>query len=362
MMIDIRGKHQYTLIAAAVGVIFMGWIVWSSTRPQEVTVLQPVTNLPVTIVAIGNVDAERVAQTGFEVPGRLADVLVRVGDQVKAGQVLATLDQAQQELVVSAAEEAAAAAEATSTLKQQLVGRARGMDERGTGSKAAVADANAEAAIARATARKAQATLNLERTRLERQSLTAPFDGVVTAVTQAKGSVIQAGAPLVTVAELASYRILANVDEARAGMITHGQLAKITLRSRPQEPLQGKVERIAPQSDKVAEERQIAVVLDGASTGLYLAEQAEVEVTVGNIARGVALPERVIRERRASEGRVWAVKGDVLVDLPVRLGRRLIDGRVELISALPEDTKIIATRLDEAKAGETVSIVDEPKP
>jgi multidrug efflux pump subunit AcrA (membrane-fusion protein) len=141
-----------------------------------------------------------------------------------------------------------------------------------------------------------------------------------------------------------------------------GQAATVVLRSRQGMPIQGKVDRIAPQSDKIAEERQISIAIDASLPALYLAEQADVDVEVGRIERGLLVPESTIRDRRANDGRIWGVSRGRLVDLPVKLGRRLGDGRIEVTSPLPADTQVVATRLLDARAGDTVSVVSGAAP
>jgi HlyD family secretion protein len=299
---------------------------------------------------------------GFDMAGSLAEMPARAGDEVRAGQVLARLEGERQELLVAAAQDGVDVAEATLALKRQLAERARGMEARGTGSRAGTMDADGEVVVARALARKAHTALKLEQERLERHTLRAPYDGVVISVLQAKGAALQSGAPLLTVAERASYRIVAYVDEARAGMVQPGQAATVVLRSRQGMPIQGKVDRIAPQSDKIAEERQISIAIDASLPALYLAEQADVDVEVGRIERGLLVPESTIRDRRANDGRIWGVSRGRLVDLPVKLGRRLGDGRIEVTSPLPADTQVVATRLLDARAGDTVSVVSGAAP
>src|SRR5436305_8796466 len=79
--------------------------VWHATRPMEVVVLQRESGVPVVLYGLGSVDAERVAKAGFQVGGLIAEMRLRVGDRVEAGEAIARLDERRQELRVAAADD-----------------------------------------------------------------------------------------------------------------------------------------------------------------------------------------------------------------------------------------------------------------
>jgi HlyD family secretion protein len=371
------------LVAACLGA-------WYATRPREVAVLARESGVAVVLYGLGSVDAERVSRTAFEVGGLIAEMRLRVGDHIVAGERIARLDSRRQELRVAAASDDLALAEATARqsaaraggmtatvmLKRQVAARARALENRGAGPVALAADAEADLAVAvageaesqraievaSAAVKRSRTALEQEREELVRHVLLAPFDAVVTERLAVEGDVVQAGQPVVTLADSHSLRVVALVSEAQAGMLAAGQPAAILLRSRPDQPLAGHIDRIRPASDPVAEERSVSVLFDRLPETLYLAEQAEIRVQAGNVENALLVPERAVRNRDSGSGTVWAVSDGRLAELRVGFGRQLPDGRLEIVSPLPDGVAILAARLPGARAGEAVRIVTATPP
>lgn len=104
--------------AAVAGVVI--WQPWSAQQVEEETRTAIVERgtLLVTVSASGNVEPEAQVPLTFDVPGRVAEVLVEVGDDVKADDPLAQVDDGQLVLQVRQAEAAVAAAQAQLALMQ----------------------------------------------------------------------------------------------------------------------------------------------------------------------------------------------------------------------------------------------------
>jgi HlyD family secretion protein len=376
-----QSNHFYALAA---GVLTIGALTYWRSQPPEVKVLQAETNVPVILFGLGQVDAERVSQLGFEVDGVLSEIFVKVGDHITMGSVVARLDSRRQELAAAIVRRSLHMAEATVleretqvattngtlTLKEQIAKRARTLQDRGTGSVATAQDVEVERQIAesdqhramraletaRAAVEQSQAQLAQEEETLARHRLIAPYDGIVTERLQNVGAAIPMGTAVVTLMDPTSLRVLAYVDEGSAGMLRVGQPVSISLRSRSGDDLSGHIDRIDPRSDRVTEERRIYVVFDSPTGELFLDEQAEVRIEVGTVERAILVPEMLVRNRDGAQGSVWAVKDGRLFDARVIFGRRLADGRLELRSNLPSNMQIIGQRLPNAEAGAEVQI------
>jgi HlyD family secretion protein len=158
-----------TLVVAVIGVV--GWRSRAAQRSEEEvrsTVVKRGTML-VAVSASGSVEPQARAGLAFEVPGRVADVPVEVGDAVEAGDVLARLDSDQLALQIQQSRAALASAEAQLTqlragarpeeieaaeanlraLEAQVSGAAASLDQLEAGvSDAQIAAAEAELASA----------------------------------------------------------------------------------------------------------------------------------------------------------------------------------------------------------------------
>jgi HlyD family secretion protein len=139
-----RATYIVLIVAAAVAVGLFYWRPWATQEP-EVAMRSAVVERGTLLVAVsasGSVEPQARVDLAFESPGEVAEVLVDVGDRVKAGDVLARLDTAQLALQAEQARAALALAEAQ---RQQLQEGARQQE-------IAAAEANLRAMQAQASA------------------------------------------------------------------------------------------------------------------------------------------------------------------------------------------------------------------
>ena len=208
-------------------------------------------DLAVTVTATGTLAALDTVEVGSEVSGRVLQVHVDYNDQVRAGQVLATIDpeQAQARADEAAAQVAAAAAAqrraaASAEEARQNLARARQLAESGLvspqdldASQATARRAEADVASARAQATVAQASLSASRSALQKTQILAPIDGIVLARSIEPGQTVAASfqAPvLFTLArDLREMTLHVDVDEADVGKVREGQTATFTVDAYP---------------------------------------------------------------------------------------------------------------------------------
>ena len=148
---------------------------------------------------VGEVRAARRAELAFAVAGRVTTVAVDVGDVVRRGQVLATLDlqPLTSQLAAAAGELARAEAQLLEARqRQERVGKAQA---RGAVSSAEAGAAQAELAAAEAAQRSASAQRDTAAWSLEQATLRAPVDGTVAARLVEPGQASGPGAPVITI-------------------------------------------------------------------------------------------------------------------------------------------------------------------
>lgn len=360
------------LVVVALAAVGIGLRLFVTNRPLDVETTLPESDVAVGVFGLGTQEARISTRLGFETQAALVEVRVDHGDRVKTGDLLARLDDGEARARLDKSVAGVAAAEAALAKSEALAGRAstvaeqkrrvdqrrRSLVERQTVSveiaeqaeldariaeaDAAVAARDVEAARVALAAARAQAALDT--VLLDRHRLAAPFDGVVIARLRELGAVMNPGEALFTLVDPGSVWIQAFVDEARAGDLAVGQPAQVRLRSRPDRAFSGKVARVGLENDRVGEERRVFVACSDCPAEFHLGEQAEVVVTTRRLERALLAPETALRMVGPAEAIGWVVTDGRLREARLRLGARLLDGRVEIVGGLPNGARVVTSK------------------
>jgi RND family efflux transporter MFP subunit len=219
--------------------------------------------LPVAIQSTGTVRSRETAVVSAQVMGRIQQVLVHEGDNVRAGQTLVVLDDAtlraqvdQAQAGVKAAENAQAAAQTNSALAASTLARYKQLESQKSVSpqemdevsqRAEAAAAGVEALRAQADAARAQESS--ARTMLGYTRLVAPFAGVVTARMADPGTMAAPGVALLQVDQAAALQLQATVDQSVIDVVHKGMKVKVAIEGGAPTSLAGTVAEIVPAAD-----------------------------------------------------------------------------------------------------------------
>lgn len=212
--------------------------------------------------ATGTVHARETAVISAQVMGRIAQVLVRAGDGVRAGETLVVLDgaaqqasAAQAQAAISTAQNQQAAAESNAGLAASTLARYRQLQSQRSVSpqemdevtrRAQAAEAQLEAAKAQTQAAREQAAA--AQTMLGYTRIAAPFAGVVTARAADPGTMAAPGMPLLQIDRSGPLQLQAAVDESAIATVHVGMKVPVTVDGLPQ-PRLGKVAEVMPVAD-----------------------------------------------------------------------------------------------------------------
>jgi len=209
-------------------------------------------------------DPNRVSRVALPAPGRVAQVLVKMGDAVTRGQPLLLLASPDADAAVAGALQAEAGerqARAALVKAQADLDRTRELFEIKAVARKEVASAEndfaqAREAIEQARAAREQAArklalLDLKPTEFgQRLVVRAPLAGKVLDIAVAEGEYRNdTAAPLMTVADLGTVWLSADVPESAIRLVRLGEPVEITLVAYPGETLHGRVARIADTLD-----------------------------------------------------------------------------------------------------------------
>ncbi|MDP3823829.1 MAG: efflux RND transporter periplasmic adaptor subunit [Burkholderiales bacterium] len=308
---------------------------WRFARAVEVPVAVAAQGaVAARVVGPGTVQARIPVTLSARVGATVTQVLVDVGDAVRQGQLLVTLDDrdlsarrgvvgGQQDALSRNTEGARAGlakAQADLDLARSKLRRDTDLQAQGFVSQAVVDASNAtlggavagvDAARAALAARGADARSLSQEARyaeavLSYTRIVAPMDGVVIQRLAETGNTVVPGTPLLKIVDPKSLWVATRVDESVVGRVQPGQVARIRLRSGAVLP--GKVARIARQSDAATRELDVHVAFDSVPQRFAIDQEAEVEIAVGE-DRGVLVPLTALTRDKAGRQGVWIIDG-----------------------------------------------------
>jgi len=195
-----------------------------------------------TVPVIGRLVAQRSGVVSVLSKGVVAELLVRVGDRVKTGDVMARLlansltwSRELRAAEVDSAKASLANAKTQSSLRRQELKRLQNLKKSAAFSAARYEDAQKElakaesdAARAAADLNRATANLNLAQIDLDNAEIKAPYAGVVSAVHTEIGTYLNTGQSLVTLVDDANMEIEADVPAHRTPGLTEGTRVTFT--------------------------------------------------------------------------------------------------------------------------------------
>jgi HlyD family secretion protein len=390
----VRRAFGRNLALAAVAVVLIaGGVLYARSRaavPVETIVAAPVSTgtaggpAATSVTANGYVVARIRAAVAAKIPGRIATLTVDGGSEVKRGQVLARLENA--DYAAAVAEAKANLASARAQLAEAVADRDQSAREarrtaeihRQSPELIAVQDAEAaqsraDQAAARAGSAKAQidaaaAALRVAEATLENTYIRAPFTGTVLrkeaevgeVVAPSVGGGLTRGA-VVTMADLSSLEVEVDVNEAYIGRVSHGQPARITLDAYPDTSFRGEVRQVVPTADRQRATVQVKVsIVDhdrrilpemAARVDFLAADSGTAAATAGSGPAAVRfrLPAPAVHER-GGRSVVWLVREGRLQAREVEAGP-VSGGYREIARGLSGGEQVVTGGVEEPREG-----------
>ena len=329
----------------------------SLTSPSEVNAV---------LTASGYVVARRKAAVASKGTGRLVFLGVEEGDKVNKGQVIARLEDAD---VVAASEHAR---QNLRLAEADLYEAKKNLERTGIlVEKEMIAQAEYDVAEARykrvvATIEAAKFALREADVAVQNTRIVAPFNGTVLKKNADVGEIVaplagaaSSRAAVVTIADMSSLEVDADVSEANITRVMPDQPCEITLDAYPQRRYPGYVANIVPTADRAKatvlvkikfKEYDQRVLPEMSAKITFLAAGSAVNTDSEPV---LAVPAAAVAER---DGRqvVFQITDNRAEEVPVTVGRKL-GGSVEIKSGLKEGDKVIAKVDERIKAGAKVS-------
>ncbi|MDI1338533.1 efflux RND transporter periplasmic adaptor subunit [Polaromonas sp.] len=370
-----RLKPALLITAAVAALAVAAYFLWPSSEPAAsaanakntgkssvkpaltVSVAQPTpTSLPITLNANGNIVAWQEAVIGSESSGlRLTQVLVNVGDTVKAGQLLARFSGDSVQADVAQARASLVEAQATALDAASNAARARTLQDSGALSTQQINQYTTaeQTAIARVAA--AQAVLDAQQLRGNNTRVVAPDSGVISARSATVGAVVGSGTELFRLIRGGRLEWRAEVTSNEITRIKPGATALVTAASG--EKVRGTVRMVAPTVDPLTRYALVYVDLPrnpGVKAGMY----AQGEFALGSV-NALTLPQQALVLRDGFSYAMRIGPDNKVVQVKLQTGRRLGDA-VEIVQGAKPGERYVAVGAAFLADGDTVQLAAAP--
>ena len=282
------------------------------------------------------VEADIVNNITPQSASRINEILVEVGDHVKKGQRLATMDAINLEKIRLQV--------ANDSIEY---GRTKELYEIGAASQA-----NFEAiTLAYEVSKKSYANL------LENTILTSPISGIITARNYDEGDMYAMAQPLFVVQNITPVKMLINISESNYSKVKKGMEVELVADAFPGETFKGKVNLVYPTIDPRSHTFPVEIIVDNKNEKLRPGMFTRVTINYGNNFRVVVPDRAVLKQVGADDKYVYVLNEDNTVTYtPVKLGVRM-GNRYEIISGLNDGDVIVTSGQTRLKNNIEVEVV-----
>jgi len=350
-----------------------------------------VRELPRTVEAIGTLDPNEEVTVSNQVEGPVAKVLVDLGDFVKAGQVLATLDTSELELAVrlqTAAlqqevarigisdpnaniEESSTSqvkqAEATLSEARSRLDRTKRLADEGVVSKQQLDEqqakfdvADATVKLARESVRNIKATiaarkagLDLAQKKLGDARITAPMSGLVKERLVSEGTYLKANSPVVTLVQISPLKLRVDMPETAIESVRAGRAVQFTVDSLPDKMFDGRISRLSPSVNQQSRTLKLEALVDNSNGTLKPGLFARVTILTGKTEKALVAPAGALFTVAGLE-KLFVIDGGKVSERIVRTGSRGAD-YVEILEGVKEGDVIATSNLGSLQQGREVT-------
>lgn len=317
-------------------------------------------NLSQRLSANGTVAAWQEASIGAEIGGlRLTEVRVNVGDQVKAGQVLAVFATENVLAEINQTKAALNEAKAVAAEAQANADRARALQPSGVISAQQFNQSLTAEATAKARVESAMANMAVHELRLRQTQVKAPDNGVISARSASVGAVLGLGTELFRLVRGNRLEWRAEMVSSELFQIKPGQ--KVNIQGAGSAQILATVRMVAPTVD--GQNRTGTVFVDlpsNANQSLKPGMYARGEFEFGASAAALVPQQSVVIRDGFSQ--VFVVQADQRVKLyKINLGRRQGEW-LEVTSGLPTDAQVVVKGAGFLTSGDLVKVVSETSP
>jgi membrane fusion protein (multidrug efflux system) len=297
------------------------------------------------VAVTGTIRARSEVEVHPEATGRIATLHAKVGDRVRAGQVLAVIDHDELAWQAKAADAALAVARANHEGAKLEWARTEELRTGGAIAPAQVDGAKVKLALAEAQVAQAAAAAGLAHEGVANARVVTPIAGTVTRRLVDVGAQVDPGKVVFTVHDLSALKLVTAVEAADWARLGKGSAATVFVDALPGETFAAKVTLLAPALDPATRRAEVELEVENSALGtgrggrLIPGLFARAELAAGGVKDAIVVPRQAVVEGPGGAV-VWRVRDGKAEALRPRLGAG--DGKhVVVIEGLAEGDVVV---------------------
>jgi RND family efflux transporter MFP subunit len=313
-------------------------------------------DLPIAVNAVGRLAPDREVVLSSQVSGIVQTYRVDTGDRVAAEETLVTLDPRDYQLALGEARANLFAARARYAAAKNSFLRAGQLLPENVITPEYFDQIEASYKAAQAAVSQAEASVDINQRRLDKSTIKAPFEGLVTRRLVEMGQNINVGDPVMAIADMLSMRVKIHVNEQDYVHLDKDDTVAVRVEAYPETAFGGKVDRIGVKADSQTNTFEVEILVANPELVLKAGLTAMVSIIVDEIRNAIMIPQNCVLFR---EGRqeVFVVtdQGTAMVR-QVKLGR--VDGSsVRILEGIAPGDRLVTTGSQYLKDGDSVVVV-----
>jgi len=311
----------------------------------------------------GVLEAKVSVNVAPKIGGKVAEVRVKNGSFVEAGELLLRLDASELSAQLAQAEAALQLALVQYEAAARSLEDTRALFEEEIVSRQQFEQVETQYKMAAAQLAQAEAALQLVRIQINNSSLYAPLAGVVSGLKVNPGEMLSPGVPVLTINQMEAMHLRLSLTEKDVGRLFVGQKVQAFVPAVSAEPLTGEIIFLSPVADPVTKTFEAKVELPNEGLRLKAGMSATLRAVVEEEKDAVVIPVEAVLTEQGRHA-VYVVEGGSARLRPVTLGLKsgnkvavrqgIEPGEQVVIKGqhyLSDDAAVsIAERLDEASA------------
>jgi membrane fusion protein, multidrug efflux system len=291
-----------------------------------------------------------------KVGGEVKQVMVREGEPVKQGQVLARIEATELQARLDEKTSNLEGAKAQLALAEKTRANNLALVKQNFISQNAFDNSQSGYVVAHANVKSLEAQIIAARKALDDAVVRAPMSGIVSERNVQPGEKVPVDGKLFTLMDLGEMELEAAVPASEIPSVKLGQAVAFRVEGFGERQFEGKIDRINPATQAGSRSISVFVKIDNRDQTLKGGMFATGNLTVTRFTAAAALPVAAVHEENGQTA-VFQVAGNKLVKQPIKLGRKSDDdGLVEVVQGLKPGDRVVRANLGALRPGQSVRI------